>query len=50
MMLKGPYIYWKSDFFFTEKVDFPAQAPVVQRVDNAIRPIIDYPVDKCWKN
>ena len=27
-----------------------AQAPVVQRVDNAIHRINHYPVDKCWEN
>ena len=25
------------------------QAPVVQRVDNAIHRINHYPVDKCWR-
>ena len=26
------------------------QAPVVQRVDNAIRQLNHYPVDKCWRH
>ena len=31
------------------KLQCNVQAPVVQRVDNAIQRINRYPVDKCWR-
>ena len=35
---------------FTLIVPLSTQAPVVQRVDNAIHRINRYPADKCWQN
>ena len=36
--------------YFTLIMPLSTQAPVVQKMDNAIHRINHYPADKCWQN
>ena len=44
---KYPGIFWHQN---EASVFIILQAPVVQKLDNAIHRINRYPVDKCWQN
>ena len=42
--------FFLGSFFLMPSQIIILQAPVVQKVDNAIHQINRYPVDKCWQN